>query len=234
MTKQKLALLVSAPALLLGALTSLTGCSTKYDLVIYNWEDYIYEGTDDDGNYIEDGTIAAFEKYYQEKTGQKIKVGYECFSTNEEMYQQISLGSISPDLICPSDYMIQKMANENMLEEFSYDATTDTYADSLKNWADYGSPFIRERFANETLANGSSFLQYAIPYFWGTMGFTYDPSFLDGTFGETVKSWECLWSNNAALRKQFSLKDSMRDTYVTAIFHVYKEEIAAIPEDAAD
>ena len=234
MTKQKLALLVSAPALLLGALTSLTGCSTKYDLVIYNWEDYIYEGTDDDGNYIEDGTIAAFEKYYQEKTGQKIKVGYECFSTNEEMYQQISLGSISPDLICPSDYMIQKMANENMLEEFSYDATTDTYADSLKNWADYGSPFIRERFANETLANGSSFLQYAIPYFWGTMGFTYDPSFLDGTFGETVKSWECLWSNNTALRKQFSLKDSMRDTYVTAIFHVYKEEIAAIPEDAAD
>ncbi|MBO4856709.1 MAG: extracellular solute-binding protein [Bacilli bacterium] len=234
MTKSKLALLACAPALALGALVSLTGCSTKYDLVIYNWEDYIYEGTDDDGNYIEDGTIAAFEKYYQEKTGQKIKVGYECFSTNEEMYQQISLGSISPDLICPSDYMIQKMANEGMLEEFSYDATTDSYGDSLKNWADYGSPFIRERFANETLANGSSFLQYAIPYFWGTMGFTYDPAFLDGTFGETVKSWECLWSNNTALRKQFSLKDSMRDTYVTAIFHVYKDEIAAIPEDASD
>ena len=234
MTKSKVALLATAPALLLGALISLTGCSTKYDLVIYNWEDYIYEGTDDDGNYIEDGTIAAFEKYYEEKTGTKIKVGYECFSTNEEMYQQISLGSISPDLICPSDYMIQKMANEDMLEEFSYDATTDTYGDSLKNWADYGSPFIRERFANETLANGSSFLQYAIPYFWGTMGFTYDPSFLDGNFGDVVKSWECLWSSETSLRKQFSLKDSMRDTYVTAIFHVYKDEIAALDETAAD
>ena len=234
MTKSKVALLATAPALLLGALISLTGCSTKYDLVIYNWEDYIYEGTDDDGNYIEDGTIAAFEKYYEEKTGTKIKVGYECFSTNEEMYQQISLGSISPDLICPSDYMIQKMANEDMLEEFSYDATTDTYGESLKNWADYGSPFIRERFANETLANGSSFLQYAIPYFWGTMGFTYDPSFLDGNFGDVVKSWECLWSSEASLRKQFSLKDSMRDTYVTAIFHVYKDEIAALDETAAD
>ena len=234
MTKSKIALLAAAPALALGALISLTGCSTKYDLVIYNWEDYIYEGTDDDGNYIEDGTIAAFEKYYQEKTGKKIKVGYECFSTNEEMYQQISLGSISPDLICPSDYMIQKMANEDMLEEFSYNAETDTYSDSLKNWSDYGSPFIRERFANETLANGSSFLQYAIPYFWGTMGFTYDPSFLGGTFGNVVKSWECLWSNDTALRKQFSLKESMRDTYVTAIFHVYKDEIAGLNESDPD
>ena len=120
----------------------LTACSKKYDLVIYNWEDYIYEGTDDDGNYVEDGTVAAFEKYYEEKTGKKIKVGYECFSTNEEMYQQISLGSIRPDLICPSDYMIQKMANEGMLEEFSYDAANDKYAESLSNWDTYGSPFI--------------------------------------------------------------------------------------------
>ena len=234
MTKSKLALLATAPALALGALVSLTACSTKYDLVIYNWEDYIYEGTDDDGNYVEDGTVAAFEKYYEEKTGKKIKVGYECFSTNEEMYQQISLGSISPDLICPSDYMIQKMANEGMLEEFSYNATEDTYAESLSNWDTYGSPFIRTRFANETLANGSSFLSYAVPYFWGTMGFTYDPSFLDGNFGDVVKSWECLWSSDANLRKQFSLKDSMRDTYVTAIFHVYKDEIAALDETAAD
>ena len=234
MTKSKLALLATAPALALGALVSLTACSTKYDLVIYNWEDYIYEGTDDDGNYVEDGTVAAFEKYYEEKTGKKIKVGYECFSTNEEMYQQISLGSISPDLICPSDYMIQKMANEGMLEEFSYNATEDTYAESLSNWDTYGSPFIRTRFANETLANGSSFLSYAVPYFWGTMGFTYDPSFLDGNFGDAVKSWECLWSTDANLRKQFSLKDSMRDTYVTAIFHVYTDEIAALDETAAD
>lgn len=234
MTKSKIALLATAPALALGALVSLTACSTKYDLVIYNWEDYIYEGTDDDGNYVEDGTIAAFEKYYEEKTGKKIKVGYECFSTNEEMYQQISLGSISPDLICPSDYMIQKMANEGMLEEFSYNATEDTYAESLSNWDAYGSPFIRTRFANETLANGSSFLSYAVPYFWGTMGFTYDPSFLNGNFGDFVNSWECLWSSEANLRKQFSLKDSMRDTYVAAIFHVYKDQIAALDETASD
>ncbi len=234
MTKSKIALLATAPALALGALVSLTACSTKYDLVIYNWEDYIYEGTDEDGNYIEDGTVAAFEKYYQEKTGKKIKVGYETFSTNEEMYQQISLGSISPDLICPSDYMIQKMANEEMLEEFSYDATNDKYAESLSNWDTYGSPFIRTRFANETLANGSSFLSYAVPYFWGTMGFTYDPSHFNA---EDVLTWECLWTpseQGSKFYKQFSLKDSMRDTYVTAIFHVYKSEIDALNESDPD
>ena len=57
-----------------------------------------------------------FEDYYKKKTGQVLKVFYEGFSTNEEMYQQLKLGAIKPDLIVPSDYMIQRMANENRLE----------------------------------------------------------------------------------------------------------------------
>lgn len=234
MIKSKIALLAAAPLLAVGTLVSLTGCSAKYDLVIYNWEDYIYEGTDDDGNIVDDSTVKAFEKYYKEKTGKAIKVGYECFSTNEEMYQQISLGAISPDLICPSDYMIQKMANEGLLEPFSYDAENDKYAESLSNWDTYGSPFIRDRFAAETLNDGSSFLTYAVPYFWGTMGFTYNPDYFKDDLADAVKSWECLWSSDARLSKQFSLKDSMRDTYVTAIFHIYKDEIAALDKTDAD
>ena len=226
MIKSKLTL-TALPFVALGTLAALTGCSKKYDLVIYNWEDYIYEGTDDSGKIVDKGTVKAFEEYYQEKYGKKISVGYECFSTNEEMYQQIDLGAISPDLICPSDYMIQKMANEGMLEPFSYNETDKTYADSLSNWAQYGSPFILKRFEAEKLNDGSSFLKYAVPYFWGTMGFTYDPEYFDE---EDVNSWECLWSSDAKFQKQFSLKDSMRDTYVTAIFHVFKDEIAALDE----
>ena len=67
----------------------------------------------------------------KEKTGKTIKVQYECFSTNEIMYSQIKSGSIEADLICPSDYMIQKMANEGMLEEFSYNESTKKYGESL-------------------------------------------------------------------------------------------------------
>ena len=76
------------------AIASLTGCKPSYDakLIIYNWEDYIYEGTDEDGNIVDDSLVEMFEKYYNEKTGKRIKVEYECFSTNEEMYQQIKLG----------------------------------------------------------------------------------------------------------------------------------------------
>jgi len=210
----------------------LASCAPKYDvkLVIYNWEDYIYEGTDEDGNIIDDSLVEMFEDYYKEKTGQVLKVFYEGFSTNEEMYQQLKLGAIKPDLIVPSDYMIQRMANENRLEKFDYDSTTGVYGEVLSNWDEFGSPYIKERFAAETLKDGSSFLEYAVPYFWGTMGFTYDPEYFTEEKVPTW-SWEVLWNNDSYFKKQFSLKDSVRDTYVAAIFHVYKNEIDALDEN---
>lgn len=213
---------------------SLVGCSKqKYDaiLTIYNWEDYIYEGADDDGNLIDEegGVCERFEKYYKEKTGLNIHVDYSCFSTNEIMYSQLKTGSVTADLICPSDYMIQKMANEGLLEEFSFNSTTGKYSDSLSNWETYGSPYIKERFAAEKLNDGKSFLSYAVPYFWGTMGFTYN---MNSAAAEYVNSWECLW--NTAMKKKFTLKNSLRDTYVAAIFHVYKDEIAALDSEAED
>ena len=234
MRKNRL-ILLAAPALAVASLASLTGCNKKYDLVIYNWEDYIYEGTDENGRVTEKGTIKRFEEYYEKEHGQKISVAYETFSTNEDMYKQIKMGSLKADLICPSDYMIQKMANEGRLEPFSYNASTDSYEITLKNWDKNGSPFIRERFAAEKLLDGSSFLQYSVPYFWGTMGFTYDYEwFEENNLLDEISSWECLWSSNPLLKNKFSLKDSMRDTYVAAIFHVYRSEILALDENAAD
>ena len=233
MKKTRIALLVSLPFLAVGSATFLTGCGKKYDatLTIYNWEDYIYEGTDEDGNAVDDEMWVKFEKYYKKQTGKNIKVNYETFGTNEEMYQQIQMGAMSPDLICPSDYMIQKMANDGMLEEFSYSSVDDKYGESLANWDKYGSPYIRERFKSAKLDDGSSFLKYAVPYFWGTMGFTYDP---DHFTEEDVSTWECLWSSDAKFQKQFSLKDSMRDTYLTGIFHVYRDQISELDPTASD
>ena len=229
MLKRRIAFLASS-CVALGALISLTSCGKKYDLVIYNWEDYIYEGTDDKDTKVEDNIVERFVKYYEKKYGKTLSVAYETFSTNEEMYQQIKLGAVSPDVICPSDYMIQRMANEDLLEPFSYNEESKKYGESLNNWETYGSPYIMSRFANEKLDNGKSFLSYSVPYFWGTVGFTYDPEKITE---EEVSSWECLW-NTAKYSKKFSLKDSVRDTYVPAIFHVYKDEIAALDETASD
>ena len=229
---RKKLMLLGAPALAIACLSSLTACGKHYDLVIYNWEDYIYLGTEDNGKITDDSIVEKFVAYYAEThDGEQISVAYETFSTNEEMYKQIKNKSIKADLICPSDYMIQKMANEGRLEAFSYNEEQDKYEESLKNWDDFGSPFIRERFANEKLKDGSSFLKYAVPYFWGTMGFTYDPNYFSA---EEISTWEALWSNDARFNKQFSIKDSVRDTYVTAIFHVYKDEIAALDINASD
>ena len=222
---------LAIPALVMSA--GLASCAPKYDvkLVVYNWDDYIYDGTDDDGNIVDKSVVKRFEEYYKNAHDLVLKVEYRTFKTPEEMYGKIKAGSIKPDLICPSDYMIQKMANEGRLEKFSYTESTGKYGASLKNFEDYGSPFIKERFQSATLKDGNSFLTYAVPYFWGTMGFTYDPEYFDE---DEVNTWECLWSKEDKFQKQFSLKDSMRDTYVTAIFHVYKSEIDALDENDPD
>lgn len=219
-------LLLAIPMMAIG---SLTGCGQSYDvkLVIYNWADYIYTGEDEEGNLTDKSTITRFQEYYQEKYDKVLKVQYRTFSTPEIMYGQIKAGRIKPDLICPSDYMIQKMANEGMLEKFSYNESTATYGDSLKNFQDYGSPFIKERFSEVKLNDSNSFLTYSVPYFWGTMGFTYDPDYFTE---DEIGTWEALWSKESKFQKQLSLKDSMRDSYVTAIFHVYKDEIAQLDE----
>ena len=228
--KTRKLVLLAVPALLMSGISA---CAQKYDvkLVVYNWADYIYDGRDEDGRATQKSTVKLFEEYYQEKYGKVLKVQYRTFSTPEIMYGQIKNKRIKPDLICPSDYMIQKMANEGMLEKFSYNEVTKEYGESLKNFADFGSPFIKERFASVALADGNSFLSYSVPYFWGTMGFTYDPDY----FSEAeISTWEALWSKDSKFQKQLSLKDSMRDSYVTAIFHIYKDEIAALDENDPD
>ena len=219
-----------ASLLALSSVTVLSGCE-KYDavLTICNWEDYIYLGGKEDGKKVK-GIVDRFKDYYAEThDGLKVKVNYQTFSTNEELYAQ--LGDLKADLICPSDYMIQKLANEGKLIPFSYDDATDKYGASLKNWDENGSQFIRNKFKSEKLKDGSSFLKYAVPYFWGTMGFVYDTEYFDR---EDLNSWECLWSTDANYKSQFKLKDSVRDTYLTGIFHVYKDEINALDRTAPD
>jgi spermidine/putrescine transport system substrate-binding protein len=129
-------------SLILGTL-SLSSC-THYDLtlVVYNWEDYIFEGTDEYGNIEAKSTVDKFSDYYYETYGKTVYVSYETFSTPEDMYNQMNAGSIQPDLICPSDYRIQKMEAEGLLEKFDFDMETKEYEDKLSNFRDYGSPYI--------------------------------------------------------------------------------------------
>lgn len=218
--KKKQLLLALASILSVGALTACgNGNSADVEITVYNWEDYIYDGTNDDGEKVEDSIIEAFEKKYLEDTGKTIKVNYKTFSTCEEMYTKIKQGIIKADLCCPSDYMIQKMQSEGLLESFGYDATNKKYSEGLDNVNNYTSPYIKSLFDKNDFSN------YGVPYFWGTMGYTYDPEVVSK---EEVSTWEFQWNPGNNLKKKITIKDSVRDTYFTAVMHVYKEELDSL------
>ena len=214
MKKTKLLLSAAAVLSLCGFTTACTsGDEADHTLVVYNWEDYIDEGLDENGYEVGNSVIADFENYFYDLTGETIKVQYETFSTCEDVYNMLKLNSVKIDLFCPSDYMIQKMANEGMLEEFDYDEATDTY-EGIDNYNDYASPYIKDLFKR------NNFSKYAIPYTWGTMGYTYNPEKVDVSL---VSTWEAQW--NPQLSKRITVKDSVRDTIFTAVMHVYKSEL---------
>lgn len=142
------------------------------------------------GDYIDEDLLAKFE----DETG--IHVEYSTYDTNEIMYQKLKSTPGSYDLVIPSDYMIQKMIKEDMLEKLNFDNITnyDYIDDNFKNLA-YDP-------TNE----------YSVPYMWGTIGIIYNPDIVK----ENVDSWNILW-NEKYNNKQIIMFDSMRDTLAIAL-----------------
>ena len=149
-----IALLLLGMSLLLFA----TSCSTDENneventtpsgtitLSVYNWGEYISDGSEDSFN-----TNAAFEEYYYELTGQRVEVLYTTYSNNEEMYSKLSNNAGTYDVVIPSDYMIEQMIAENMLLEF--DVT------SLENYQ-----YIADEFKGENCKYDPT-NRYSVPY----------------------------------------------------------------------
>ena len=115
--KKLLAILLSA-ALLLGVSAALAACGSSDTLTlnVYNWGEYISDGAEGSLN-----TVKAFEQWYQETYGQKVKVNYTTYASNEDMYAKLSSGAVSYDVVIPSDYMIARMAAEDMLLPLNFD-----------------------------------------------------------------------------------------------------------------
>ena len=122
---------------------------------VYNW-----------GDYIEPEVLTLFEQ----ETG--IKVIYETFETNEDMYAKIAMGGSSYDVIIPSDYMIERMIQENLLQKVNWE--------NIPNVANIGPRFMKESYDPNS--------EYSVPYTWGTMGILYNTEMVD----EAPTSWETL------------------------------------------
>lgn len=209
----------------------LTGCMADEEegvtvLRIANWEEYIDEGGWDKEEIIdlEDGTqilgeenmVDEFEAWYEEKYGEKVKVEYSTFGTNEDLYNQMTLGDTF-DLVCPSEYMIMKMMSEGRLEPFSDDFFDE---ENLENYYSRGvSPYIRSVFDRLEIG-GEPLSRYGAGYMWGVMGIVYNPEVVSEA---DVKHWSMLL--DPRYYKQITMKDSIRDSYIVALGILQEKEL---------
>ncbi len=188
--------------------------AAEVTLRVYNWQDYIDDGTDDNGTQVVPSVMEDWAEDYYARTGVRVSVQYDTFETNETMLNTLKTGKSQYDLVCPSDYVIQKMiaATENgtdeniALEKFDYS--------KLENYNNYASPYIKQVFEE----NG--FDQYSVGYMWGTVGIIYNP---EAVAEEDTRSWEILW--NTDYKNRITIKDSVRDAYIPAVVAAHKAEI---------
>lgn len=145
-------------------------------VVVYNW-----------GEYLDPEVLNIFE----EETG--IDVVYEEFETNEILYPKISSGAIAYDVICPSDYMIQRMIENDLLAEINFD--------NIPNIKNIGTDYMEQsrQFDPEN--------KYSVPYCWGTVGILYNKTMVD----EPVTSWSILWDEK--YKDNILMQDSVRDAF---------------------
>ncbi|MBO4963228.1 MAG: hypothetical protein J6C97_05580, partial [Clostridia bacterium] len=125
-----------------GLVSCKKGGNNQLVLNVYNWEEYIA-----------DGVIEGFEYYYKETHGKIVKVNYSTFGTCENMYNELKLtqnksnGNFKYDLVCPSDYMIQRMIEEDMCEEFDW---KDSNGNKIfTNYENNTSQYIQDLFNKE-------------------------------------------------------------------------------------
>jgi len=161
----------------------LSACSSTGEngvVYVYNW-----------GEYIDPETITMFE----EETG--ITVVYEEYETNEIMYPKISTGAVSCDVVCPSDYMIQKMIENDLLQEINWD--------NIPNSKNIGAQYYEQSVEFDP---GN---KYAVPYCWGTVGILYNKTMVD----EPIDSWSVLWDEK--YKNNILMQDSVRDAFMVAL-----------------
>ena len=170
------------------------GCGSGKGLTlnVYNWGEYISDGSEGSFN-----TVREFEKWYEEAYGQKVTVNYSTFASNEDMYSKIASGAVSYDVIVPSDYMIARMSQEGLLLPLDFD--------NIPNYSQIGETFRGLYYDPENL--------YSVPYTYGIVGVIYDANVVDEA---DIGGWELLWNEKYSGRiLQFN---NPRDAFGTAMY----------------
>ncbi len=169
-------------------LPTFTGCesaiisSDTVTLYVYNWGEYISDGSEGclDSN-------AAFEEWYFETYGEKVNVNYSTFSSNESLYAKLSSGSVTYDVIVPSDYMIERLISEDLLAPLNYENIPHASENLLPE-------FFGEASEHSDYDPGNI---YSVPYMYGMIGIIYNTEFVDED-EPNLGSWELMWDEKYA------------------------------------
>ena len=188
----------------------LLGCSEdrSHILKVYNWADYIDEDL-----------LEEFEEWYFKQTGEKVEIIYQTFDINETMLSKIELGHEDYDVVCPSDYIIERMLKNDLLLPLDFDfGHTPNYIGNI-------APYIDEKFS-QIEGSGKDARDYSVGYMWGTVGLIYNPKYIPD---EEAGSWEVL--RNPAYKGKVLMKDAFRDVYTALIVGLNREAIDAGERD---
>lgn len=186
MKKKNLKIAVAVITAACTVLPLFSGCNetstgkVKKEVYVYNW-----------GEYLDPDVLDLFT----EETG--IKVIYDEYETNEIMYPKVESGAVTYDVICPSDYMIQKMIDNDLLQEINFD--------NVPNISNIGEQYM------ESAREFDPMNHYAVPYCWGTVGILYNKTKVD----EPIDSWSVLWDEK--YKGDILMQNSVRDAFMVAL-----------------
>ena len=187
---------------------TMIGCSQsearKSILKVYNWADYIDEDL-----------LSEFEEWYKEQTGEEVTVVYQLFDINEIMLAKIERGKEDFDVVCPSEYIIERMLENDLL------LPIDKNFGSTPNYIENISPYIKDVFSRID-GNGKNANDYAVGYMWGTTGFLYNTKYVSR---EEVSTWSALW--NPKFNKKLLVKDAFRDVYSPLLIYANHDKIVS-------
>ena len=186
-------------------IASASAADREHTLKVYNWADYIDEDV-----------LVEFQDWYKEQTGEEVEVIYQLFDINEIMLAKIERGKEDYDVVCPSEYIIERMLRNDLLLPIERDfGDTPNYIDANI------SPYIIDRF-NMIDGSGKNANDYAVGYMWGTTGILYNTNYVTR---EEASSWAVL--HNEKFRKKIFIKDAFRDVYGPILIYLKGDELQA-------
>lgn len=180
-------------------------CSSNREniLKVYNWSDYIDESV-----------LPEFEEWYKAQTGEEIQVVYQTFDVNETMLSKIEKGHEDYDVICPSDYILERMINTGLVQPLDFESIPD----SVNYIALNKSPYMKKMFRDINPKVDAN--DYSVPYMWGTTGIIYNTAEVTA---EEAGTWDVI--RNPKFAGRILIKDAPRDVYGPVLIYLKQKEL---------